>query len=310
MQLHLTGGEPLLAPRPRGAGRAARARELYINLITSGVPLDRERLAALARRGLDHVQLSSRRATPARATRIAGADGVRAQAGGRRLGDGGSGLPLTLNVVLHRANIDARCRDRRARRGASAPIGWSWPTRSTSAGRSPIATRSCRRARSSTRARASAAAARQRLAGKMEMLFVLPDYFAGRPRACMERLGAPLRGGRARRAACCPATRRTRSPGLAWERVGERSLAEIWRDSPALERSAARRGCRSRAASCDGASATSAAAAARRSSSPATPEPPIPRAPRRPVIPSSKRCGNPSHLLASLHIAVYASITR
>jgi len=67
----------------------------------------------------------------------------------------------------------------------------------------------------------------------MEVLFVLPDYHAGKPRACMD--------GWARRYlvvtpdGCVLPCHQARSiTGLHFERVGERSLAQIWRDSPAL----------------------------------------------------------------------------
>ena len=121
----------------------------------------------------------------------------------------------------------------------------------------------------STRQVAIVAAARERLQGVLIIDFVTPDYFAIYPKPCM--------GGWARDAFMvapdgtvlpCHAAETIRS--LSFERFGERSLAEIWHDSPAFEASAARTGCRSPAGAANGARSTGAAAAARRWRSPAT----------------------------------------
>ncbi len=74
MQVHLTGGEPLARHDLEALVARARAISLYTNLITSQVPLSRERpLSALAAAGVDHVQLSVQDApTPRSADRVAG----------------------------------------------------------------------------------------------------------------------------------------------------------------------------------------------------------------------------------------------
>ena len=83
---------------------AARKSDLYINLITSGIPADPERLARLVAAGLDSLQLSVQDSDPHGAAWIAGRDDLEAKmktaAATQALG-----LPLTLNVVLHRGNI-------------------------------------------------------------------------------------------------------------------------------------------------------------------------------------------------------------
>ncbi|MBV8812044.1 MAG: radical SAM protein, partial [Acidobacteriaceae bacterium] len=58
LHLHLTGGEPLMRRDIEEFVRIGRQWGLYINLITSGFGLSRERLRALVGAGLDHVQLS------------------------------------------------------------------------------------------------------------------------------------------------------------------------------------------------------------------------------------------------------------
>jgi pyrroloquinoline quinone biosynthesis protein E len=233
LQLHLSGGEPLLRDDLEQVVAAARAAGLYVNLITSGIPLTRDRLRALARAGVDHVQLSLQAATAAACDAIAGAavfddklavaEWVKSQ-----------GLPLTLNVVVQRGNIDelpdiialAEAIDAdRLELANTQYLGWALANREALL---PSASQLAR-------ARATAAAARARLARRMDVVFVLPDYLAGRARACM--------GGWGRRylvvapdGSVLPCQAAHAIAGLAWERAGERPLAAIWRDSPSLAR--------------------------------------------------------------------------
>src|SRR5712691_10061941 len=105
LQVHLSGGEPL-ARRDLAAivGHAASAG-LYGNLITSGIGLDRARMAELKDAGLEHVQLSIQDADPAAGDRVAHRPG--AQVEKRRVAElvRDAGLPLTLNAVVHRHNL-------------------------------------------------------------------------------------------------------------------------------------------------------------------------------------------------------------
>src|SRR5262249_44450643 len=54
LQADFTGGEPLARPDILELIRAARAAGLYVNLISSGLPLDEGKLAQLVEAGLDH----------------------------------------------------------------------------------------------------------------------------------------------------------------------------------------------------------------------------------------------------------------
>jgi len=105
VQLNLTGGEPLVRSDLETIARAARRHQMYTNLITSGVPLTRDRLAALKDAGIDAVQLSLQDTTPALAERIAGVDRFDAKLEVARW-TAELELPLTVNVVLHRENLD------------------------------------------------------------------------------------------------------------------------------------------------------------------------------------------------------------
>jgi pyrroloquinoline quinone biosynthesis protein E len=231
VQLNLSGGEPLLRDDLEALVEEAHACQLYTNLITSGTPLDEARLAGLVSRGLDAFQLSLQDPEPAAAERIAGRDLLAAKlevAGWVRA----AGLPLTLNVVLHRENIDRvdeivalaeRLGAERLELANTQYLGWALTNREALLPSEAAV----------ARARAAAERAQSRLRGRMEVLFVLPDYQAGRPRACMD--------GWARRfivvapdGTMLPCHQAHTITTLRFENVAERSVAAIWNDSPAF----------------------------------------------------------------------------
>jgi pyrroloquinoline quinone biosynthesis protein E len=229
MQVHLSGGEPLARADLGAVAAHARSRGLYVNLVTSGVPLSRARLEALAP-SLDHVQLSVQDASAQRSDRVAGTASfeqkVRVAAWVKELG-----LPLTLNVVIHRQNIE-RVADVIAmaeRLGADRLelanvqlVSWALANRAALLpSRVQIDS-----------ARAVAAAAKRRLDGRMQIIFVLPDWHADRPRACMDGWGR-------RFAVVAPdgavlPCHAARALPLTFEGIRERPLSVIWREGGAL----------------------------------------------------------------------------
>lgn len=231
LQVHFTGGEPLLHEDLEELVAHARSRSLYTQLITSGVPATRERFEALVGAGLDGVQLSLQGIDAEASREIAGLDGAaakRAVAAWCRALD----LPLTVNVVLHRQNIEhvpgfveqARALGARRLELANAQyLGFALQNRDALLPtRGQIAT-----------ARSEAEAARAAHAGQMEVLFVLPDYEAGRPRACMEGWGR-------RYVLVAPdgvvlPCHAARSLPLSWHDVTSRSLGWIWHESEAFQ---------------------------------------------------------------------------
>lgn len=233
MQVTLTGGEPLLRSDLEEIVAAARACELYTTLITSGLPLSRERLTALRDRGLDGVQLSIQDTDGETAERIAGVDALAQKtavaAWARELN-----LPLTLNVVLHRANLPrlpqfiALAEAWGAERLELAHVqylGWALANREALLPTAAMI----------AEARAEVTRARSRLGSRMELLAVLPDYFTDQPRGCMEGWGrrylvvAP--DGRA-----LPCHAAHTLPGFAFDSVTTHALGDIWRDSEAFNR--------------------------------------------------------------------------
>ena len=226
--LNLTGGEPLLRDDLEVIARTARRLELYTTLITSGLPLTRERLAALAAAGIDAVQLSVQDVSEAGCDRIAGTrsfDHKLAVAGWVKE----LGLPLTLNMVLHRSNIGhvaeavtlaERLGAERLELANTQYLGWALPNRaSLMPAPEQVAA-----------ARDVAAVARDRLRGKIDVLFVLPDYMSDRPRPCMDGWGQRFIVVTADGLAL-PCHAAHMLPGITWEKVTDRPLAEIWRDS-------------------------------------------------------------------------------
>jgi pyrroloquinoline quinone biosynthesis protein E len=184
VQLNLTGGEPLLRGDLEQLVSEARKLNLYTNLITSGLPLTRERLLHLRELGLDSVQLSFQGLDGALSKRIGGRDALAEKLEVARWVRE-LAIPLTVNVVLHRENIAQvsqiiafaeQLGAERLELANTQYLGWALVNRAAL-----MPTRA-----SLEHARDIARAAKERLLGKMEILFVLPDYYAKYPRACMD----------------------------------------------------------------------------------------------------------------------------
>lgn len=233
LQVHFTGGEPLLRSDLEVLVRRARERQLYTNLITSGVPLGRRRLEDLVDAGLEHVQVSLHAATPEGNTRIAGMDTSeqkwRVARWVKELG-----LPLTLNIVLHRENIGelehlielAEAMEPHRIEVANAQyLGWALVNREQLL---PSASQL-------EDARRVARAAKERLQGRVDLLMVLPDYYADRPRACMQGLATSYVVVTPDGLALpCHASRDL--PGLNFEDVRDKGLTGLWCSSEAFQR--------------------------------------------------------------------------
>lgn len=231
VQVHFTGGEPLARKDLEELVAHARGLELYTNLVTSAVPLTKERLAALASCGLDHVQVSIQSSRAERSDAIAGYPShpqkIAAMRWVKELG-----LPLTMNVVLHRANLGeidelvALAEDVGADRLELANtqyVAWALANRDAL-----LPTREQLDEAAERTARHEA-----RLEGKIDVLFVKPDYFGTTPKACMDGWGRRfihlVPDGRV-----LPCHAATSITTLRFDSVVERSLADIWTSSAAL----------------------------------------------------------------------------
>jgi PqqA peptide cyclase len=232
LQVHLSGGEPAARRDLAEITAAARRAGLYTNLITSAVGLSAERLAGLAHAGLDHVQISIQDSEAASADRIAGYEGAFVRKRALAAAVVQQGLPLTVNAVVHRANIDriGEMVDQAIALGASRVeiahvqyYGWAIPNRAMLM---PAPEQV-------ERARDQVEALRARHHGIIVIDAVVPDYYARYPKPCV--------GGWGRRSLnvtpsgkVLPCHAAESIPGLEFWSVREHSVADIWRHSPAF----------------------------------------------------------------------------
>ena len=232
LQLHLSGGEPLQRRDLVDIVRFASGHGMYTNLITSASGLSSRRAEQLRAAGLDHVQISIQADEGALSDRIAGMPSFERKLAAARLVKK-LGWPLTLNVVLHRQNIDriGRILDLAAELGAdrielanTQYYGWAQRNREA------LLPSRAQLERAETVVRG----ARERLRGQMEMIYVIPDYYSKYPKPCM--------GGWGRRQLTvvpngnvlpCPTAQTLPLPRAS---VREHSLAWIWQQSPLFQR--------------------------------------------------------------------------
>lgn len=233
LQTDFTGGEPLARRDLEELVRAARGAGLYVNLITSGLPLDDARLDALIASGVDHIQLSFQGAHEEAADKVAGTKAhahklkVLGWLAQRR-------VAVTLNFVVHRKNIDRL--PAMLAIGEAAGVGriefanvqyygWAFVNRGNL-----LPTRA-----QLDRSLEFLKAAQERLRGKMQIEFVVPDYYAKYPKACMGGWGRNLML-IAPNGDALPCHAATTIPGLRFDNVAARSLREIWEKSEAFEK--------------------------------------------------------------------------
>ncbi|MDF0665887.1 MAG: pyrroloquinoline quinone biosynthesis protein PqqE [Nitrospira sp.] len=233
VQLNLTGGEPLLRDDLELLIEEARKLELYTNLITSGIPLTFERLSRLRTLGLNGVQVSIQSPTSSVSDRIAGAPSFNRKLDAMQWVTS-LGLPLTMNVVLHRENISEveeiialaeRVSADRLELANTQYLGWALKNR---VGLLPTREQI-------ERARTVAAEAKARLRGRMEVLFITPDYYSEHPKSCMEGWGRRFIVINPEGLAL-PCHLAHTIAGLHFEHVTRRRLAEIWHHSAGFNR--------------------------------------------------------------------------
>lgn len=232
LQVHLSGGEPTLRRDLAELVHVLASLGVYANLITAGVAIGDGVLERLKEAGLDHVQLSIQ-GTDAATTELVGnykggfeqklktAKKVRAL-----------GLPLTINAPIHRYNIHqladyvslALALDAERLEIANVQYsGWALVNRDALM---PLR-------EDFEHQMTMVAEYREKLRGVLNIDYVIPDYFADYPKPCM--------GGWARDAFVvvpdgfvlpCHAAQTIKT--LKFDRFGDKSLTEIWQNSPAF----------------------------------------------------------------------------
>lgn len=234
LQVHLSGGEPCVRRDLEEITKTAADAGLYTNLITSGVTLDRDRLARLVGLGLDHVQLSIQDVDDKNAELISayrgGVEKKRQVARWVKELD----LPLTINVVVHRHNIEnlPRLIDYAVEAGAGrievANVQYyAWALKNRAA---LIPTRA-----QFMRSLEIVREAQERLKGILVFDVVAHDHYAVRPKPCMGGWGRNLiditPAGKVLPCHACETI-----PGIPIDNVRDKPLADIWLSGPAFQK--------------------------------------------------------------------------
>jgi PqqA peptide cyclase len=232
LQVHLSGGEPAARRDLPEIVTAAREAGLYSNLITSAVGLTPQNLAVLADAGLDHVQISIQDSDEASADHIAGYKNASARKRAIAKEVVSLGLPLTINMVVHRANITRieSMVELALWLGASRVeiahvqyYGWALKNRAALMPSREQVEQAVRQVEM----------LRTRHHGQIVIDAVVPDYFARFPKPCVGGWGRrSLNVTPAGRVLPCHAAEVI--PGLEFWNVREHSLVDIWRSSPAF----------------------------------------------------------------------------
>ncbi|MEO8636360.1 MAG: pyrroloquinoline quinone biosynthesis protein PqqE [Gemmatimonadales bacterium] len=229
LQLGLSGGEPLVRKDLEELVAHAREEGLYTTLVTSALGLTRPRAERLKAAGIDHIQISFQDTDTVNAERIAGVRSVKQKLEGAALVKA-LDLAFSVNVVLHRGNLDrlAEIIEMAAALGAdrlelanTQYYGWASKNRHML-----MPTRE-----QVERSRPIAEAAIKRYKGKMQILYVLPDYYEQFPKPCYGGWGnvyiLVTPEGRA-----LPCHGATQISHLQFVNVREHALEWIWTQSP------------------------------------------------------------------------------
>jgi PqqA peptide cyclase len=232
LQLGLSGGEPLLRKDLEALAAHAHGLGLYTTLVTSGLGLTPARAAALRDAGLEHVQISFQDSDPVTADHVAGVRAVHHKHAAAALVRD-LGFAFSVNVVLHRANLDrvgdiielaAQLGADRLELANTQYYGWALANRNALM---PTADQVAR-------AQAIADEAKQRHRGRMQILYVLPDYYETYPKPCYAGWGnvylVVMPDGRT-----LPCHGATHITTMRFDNARERSLQWIWTESAAFQ---------------------------------------------------------------------------
>ena len=233
LQLALTGGEPMLRRDLAELCAAARDADLYSSLITAGTLFTRERAEALKEAGLDHVQISIQSPNAQDNDRIAGNRSFQKKIAAARLAKE-LDFPLTINCVLHRQNLDRieevlelalELGAQRLELANTQYYGWAVLNQEA-------LMPSWEQLR---RGEEAVQRFRERVGPKLDILWVLPDFYEDLPKPCM--------GGWGRTAMVVapngdvlPCQAASTIPGLEFANVRDHSLEWIWNESDAFTR--------------------------------------------------------------------------
>ena len=229
VQVHFSGGEPLLRKDIVQIIKKARDLNLYSNLSTGGTLLTEKLVHELRSAGLDSLQISIQDADSLNSDYISGGLGSFNKKKKAALLAKNAGFPLTINVVLHKQNLDnikaiiGLAEDIGAERLELANTqfnGWALKNRNLL-----LPTRT-----QVEHAASVVESARLRLKGKMEILYVVPDYFEQYPKPCLYGWGRVFMTITSDGIVLpCQAAREISE--LQFENIRNKSLEKIWFES-------------------------------------------------------------------------------
>ena len=230
-QLGLSGGEPLVRQDLEDLIREARKLGFYTNLITSGVGMDEARVAGFKEAGLDHIQISFQASEEELNNYLGGTDSFQHKLEMARVVKKYD-YPMVLNIVLHRGNIEqiGHILDMTVELNAdyvelasTQYYGWSkinidylLPTRAQLEAAEGIAHEY-----------------QERLKGKSKIIYVVPDYFEDRPKACMNGWGSIFLT-IAPDGTALPCHAAAQLPGIEFPNVKDMNVDALWHESDAF----------------------------------------------------------------------------
>jgi len=231
VQLGFSGGEPLTRQDLPELVKHARELGYYSNLITSGYGLTEAKIIQLKAAGLDHIQVSIQASTQDLNDHIAGTESFQSKQEVARLVKK-HGYPMVLCVVIHRENIHQMADILAMAENLGADYlelantqyyGWAHANRDLL-----MPTQE-----QYVEAEAIAQAFKDKVAGKMKIYYVVPDFHENRPKACMNGWGTTfLTIAPDGMALPCHSAREL--PGLDCPNVNDHSISEIWNKSKAF----------------------------------------------------------------------------
>jgi pyrroloquinoline quinone biosynthesis protein E len=231
VQLGFSGGEPLTRKDLVELVRHARGLGYYSNLITSGYGMTEEKIVQLKEAGLDHIQVSIQASTQELNDHIAGTASFRHKKEVAHLVKK-YGYPMVLCVVIHRENIHqmpdilAMAEELGAdylELANTQYYGWAHVNRDLL-----MPTQE-----QFEQAEAIAQAFKEKVAGKMKIYYVVPDYYENRPKACMNGWGTTFLT-IAPDGMALPCHEARVLPGLDCPNVKDYSIQQIWNESKAF----------------------------------------------------------------------------
>jgi pyrroloquinoline quinone biosynthesis protein E len=231
VQLGFSGGEPLTRKDLVELVQHARRLGYYSNLITSGYGMTEDKIIQLKEAGLDHIQVSIQASTQELNDHIAGTASFAHKKEVAHLVKK-HGYPMVLCVVIHRENIHQMPEILAMAEELGADYlelantqyyGWAHTNRDLL-----MPTKE-----QFEQAEAIAQAFKEKVAGKMKIYYVVPDYYEDRPKACMNGWGTTFLT-IAPDGMALPCHEARVLPGLDCPNVKDYSIEQIWNESKAF----------------------------------------------------------------------------